>query len=133
MELVGGVAWTSICLNAPGDPNVWPQLRTAVWGLSDGGSTVNHFSRAQLRKYSSLATSRSHNYWFPFQSPPKIEIHSSARSWVLPVGGVTHLIGLFAGPALFYLVELGLTADTVLVVRFLPEKKRKKHGLTHRK
>lgn len=45
--------------------------------------------------------------------------------------GVTHLTGLFGGPALFYLVELGLAADTVLDVRFLPEEKRKKHGWLH--
>lgn len=133
MELVGGVAWTSICLNAPGDPNVWPQLRTAVWGLSDGGSTVNHFSRAQLSKYLSLATSVSHNYWFPFQSPPQNRNPLFREILGSACGGVTHLIGFFAGPALFYLVELGLAADAVLVVRFLPEKKRKKHGLTHRK
>lgn len=37
--------------------------------------------------------------------------------------GVTHLIGLLAGPALLYLVELGLVANAVLDVRFLSEEK----------
>ena len=43
--------------------------------------------------------------------------------------GATHLIGLLGGPAPVYLVELGLVADAVLEVRFLPEKKRKKAWL----
>ena len=44
--------------------------------------------------------------------------------------GATHLIGLLGGPAPVYLVELGLVADAVLEVRFLPEKKRKKAWLS---
>lgn len=44
--------------------------------------------------------------------------------------GVTHLVGLFAGPALFYLVELSLAADAVLDVRFLPEERGGKAWLS---
>lgn len=37
--------------------------------------------------------------------------------------GVTHLVRFLGGPALFYLVELGLVANAVLDVRFLSEEK----------
>lgn len=97
------------------------RLRTTVWRLSDGGSTANHLP---------FTPSMPHNNWFPFHSPPRNENPNFLGGPGLGFR-LTHLAGLFGGPALFYLVELGLAADTVLDVRFLTEEKRKKHGWLH--